>query len=318
VALSITTSSLPDEVVQQNYSQALQATGGQAPYTWTKTAGDLPSGLSLSSGGAITGTPAADGTYTFTVKVEDSTTPTKQSATKELSIKILSIKSNSGTTGTTCLFSDINLCQGQPVKVSGGKLVPDAAPVCGVSSCGQFLPAINAAAAKTGISANLLKATMYKESGCQIGAISPPGADGERSYGLMQMKVGTAGSFADRCGIPKESINTAWLTNQANANAIVCLAAYFYKSLADGGCGNSSRNILAGYSGGTTACQASVNCSKDTSCSGEAVRKWECLYDDNAHTVCNGNNTVIGPDSKYNETRGSVANKLYCVDHPGF
>jgi uncharacterized repeat protein (TIGR01451 family) len=43
------------------------------PFTWTIDSGTLPPGLSLSSGGAITGTPTAPGTYNFTMKVVDST-----------------------------------------------------------------------------------------------------------------------------------------------------------------------------------------------------------------------------------------------------
>jgi len=43
------------------------------PFTWTVDSGTLPPGLSLSSGGAITGTPTAPGTYNFTMQLVDST-----------------------------------------------------------------------------------------------------------------------------------------------------------------------------------------------------------------------------------------------------
>jgi hypothetical protein len=43
------------------------------PFTWTVESGTLPPGLSLSSAGAITGTPTAAGTFNFTMKVVDST-----------------------------------------------------------------------------------------------------------------------------------------------------------------------------------------------------------------------------------------------------
>lgn len=48
-----------------------QATGGNSPYLWTVTSGSLPSGLSLSPEGVIAGTPAASGTFKFTVGVTD-------------------------------------------------------------------------------------------------------------------------------------------------------------------------------------------------------------------------------------------------------
>ena len=49
------------------------ATIDATPFTWTVDSGTLPPGLSLSSGGAITGTPTAAGTFNFTLKVVDST-----------------------------------------------------------------------------------------------------------------------------------------------------------------------------------------------------------------------------------------------------
>jgi hypothetical protein len=51
-------------------SLTLTATGGTAPYTWT--ASGLPTGLSISSGGVISGTPSTAGTYTVTVTATDS------------------------------------------------------------------------------------------------------------------------------------------------------------------------------------------------------------------------------------------------------
>jgi hypothetical protein len=52
-------------------SLTLSASGGTAPYTWTATG--LPTGLSISSGGVISGTPSATGTFTVTATVHDST-----------------------------------------------------------------------------------------------------------------------------------------------------------------------------------------------------------------------------------------------------
>jgi hypothetical protein len=44
---------------------------GAAPFTWSLQSGSLPAGLSLGSNGAITGTPTAVGTTTFTVTFTD-------------------------------------------------------------------------------------------------------------------------------------------------------------------------------------------------------------------------------------------------------
>ena len=88
--LTITTTSLSDGTVGVAYSDTLEATGGVAPYTWAITEGNLPDGLSLDpSTGKISGTPTTPGTFNFTVQVSDSQTP-PATATKDLSITILS------------------------------------------------------------------------------------------------------------------------------------------------------------------------------------------------------------------------------------
>ena len=71
---SITTAaSLPAGEATSPYSQTLAASGGTgAGFTWTTTAGSLPTGLSLSGAGAITGTPTTPGPASFTAKVTDS------------------------------------------------------------------------------------------------------------------------------------------------------------------------------------------------------------------------------------------------------
>ena len=71
-APTITTESLPNGTVNEEYSQPLAATGSDT-ITWSVTSGSLPTGLSLDrSTGTITGTPTTEGTSTFTVKAENS------------------------------------------------------------------------------------------------------------------------------------------------------------------------------------------------------------------------------------------------------
>lgn len=65
-APSITTESLPEGKVSEEYSTSLSANGSE-PITWNVTDGNLPAGLNLSTNGKITGTPTAPGEYIFTV-----------------------------------------------------------------------------------------------------------------------------------------------------------------------------------------------------------------------------------------------------------
>lgn len=70
--LLITTPSLPDGEVGVDYAtEQLNAIRGEPPYTWSVLQGELPPGLSLNSGGILSGTPTEGGLYAFTVVVED-------------------------------------------------------------------------------------------------------------------------------------------------------------------------------------------------------------------------------------------------------
>ena len=114
-ALSISTLTLADGYVGTTYSQTLAATGGKTSYTWTKTSGTIPAGLSLSTAGVISGKPTATGSSSFTVQVKDANSTT---ATQTLTIVIYAAPVIStasmpaGTTGTA---------YNQTLVVTGGK-----------------------------------------------------------------------------------------------------------------------------------------------------------------------------------------------------
>ena len=70
-AITMAPSSLPGTSLGLAYSQTISASGGTAPYLFAISAGNLPSGLTLSGGGLISGTPSEVGSRTFTVTVTD-------------------------------------------------------------------------------------------------------------------------------------------------------------------------------------------------------------------------------------------------------
>jgi hypothetical protein len=93
------------------YSQTLAATGGDGALVWSLDSGALPTGLSLSGAGVISGTPSAAGTFNFTVRVADSdgvTGPTDED-TQALSIVI------SGGGGGTEVWQEAEGASGQPL-----------------------------------------------------------------------------------------------------------------------------------------------------------------------------------------------------------
>jgi hypothetical protein len=76
----VATTSLPAGIIGTTYSAQLGASGGTSPLAWTVASGSLPAGLSLSTGGLLSGTPTALGTSTFTVKATDAATTHHYSA----------------------------------------------------------------------------------------------------------------------------------------------------------------------------------------------------------------------------------------------
>jgi hypothetical protein len=136
---TITTASLPNGATNSAYSQALAATGGFAPYTWSVSVGSLPNGLTLNaSTGVISGTPTNAGVFTFTMQVQDTNLV---KATRALSITVsvpqapiaLVQQVSTTTTGARTLAGTL------PATVTAGNLIvvsasgwgglPAAAPV---------------------------------------------------------------------------------------------------------------------------------------------------------------------------------------------
>ena len=115
-ALTITTATLPGGTVGTPYSQTLAASGGTAPFTWSVSTGALPTGLTLSAAGSLTGTPTAAGTFTFTIQVADATRAT---ATKSFTITVTGLTITtatlpSGTVGTSYTATTLAATGGTP------------------------------------------------------------------------------------------------------------------------------------------------------------------------------------------------------------
>ena len=85
LAITITTTSLPNAQIGSAYTQPLGVQTDSDNYTWSIPSGSLPDGLQLLPGsGTIAGTPTKTGTYDFTAKVTDGLGV----STKKLSITV--------------------------------------------------------------------------------------------------------------------------------------------------------------------------------------------------------------------------------------
>ncbi|MGC8761890.1 MAG: Ig domain-containing protein [Bryobacteraceae bacterium] len=83
---SILTQNLPAGELGSPYSYSLEAQAAN-PVSWSLVAGSLPSGLSLSSGGLLSGTPAEWGQFTLRVRAADASNPQLYD-TRDLTLEI--------------------------------------------------------------------------------------------------------------------------------------------------------------------------------------------------------------------------------------
>jgi hypothetical protein len=126
---------LPDGVAATPYTLALTASNGTGPYSYSVRSGSLPPGLSLSAGGALTGTPTTGGSFTFAVQASASgATPGTRTYTLTIALAVAPATLPAGTTG---------VAYNQPLTATGatatvtfgvatGSLPPDLALTNGV------------------------------------------------------------------------------------------------------------------------------------------------------------------------------------------
>ncbi len=117
---TVTTSSLPAATVGASYSATIAVSGGVPPYYIMVTSGSLPPGISLSSTGALSGTPSSAGTYTFTVDAEDRQ-PISANKTLQLTVQSGSGASPLSITTSSLNAATVGSAYSASLSASGGK-----------------------------------------------------------------------------------------------------------------------------------------------------------------------------------------------------
>ena len=88
--MQLITTTLPQGEVGVAYDAKLTAIGGQPPYTWSITQGDLPAGLSLDPAtGVISGIPTVAGSFNFLAVAYDSSSVRKTPSAQQQLVGLL-------------------------------------------------------------------------------------------------------------------------------------------------------------------------------------------------------------------------------------
>ena len=193
----ISTTSLPAATMGTAYTAALGATGGTAPYTWSVTGGALPSGLSLSSAGVISGTPTAAGTVSFTVQVTDSASHTASQA--------LSLTTSAAGGGTVASFT-------VEVTDSGGNVA--TRPLTLTVNTAATTLAISSASLPAGIVSTAYSATLTATGGTApytwaVSGLLPAGLSLNSSTGVISGTPTTPGTASFSVGVNDSAGHTA-------------------------------------------------------------------------------------------------------------
>jgi len=119
-SLRLTTPSLPNAHTGQVYFETLAIAGGMAPFSWSVSAGTLPSGVVLgTSNGALSGTPSKTGSYNVTISVSDSSSP-MQSSSKAYSMAVMSAVPPVSITTTSVADGKVGTAYSATLAASGG------------------------------------------------------------------------------------------------------------------------------------------------------------------------------------------------------
>jgi hypothetical protein len=123
----VTTPVLPANEAGVSYKQILQADGCNPGFRWTVAGGSLPSGLSLSSNGTLSGTPAKPGgVFNVVVQVTDAASSTASQVFVIGISNAVQIATTSLPDGTCC-YMTLAATNGQPPYV--WSLSPGSAPL---------------------------------------------------------------------------------------------------------------------------------------------------------------------------------------------
>ncbi|MGN6610082.1 MAG: putative Ig domain-containing protein [Jatrophihabitans sp.] len=172
--VTLSPGSLPDATGGVAYSQTLTASGATGPYSFAVTSGTLPTGLTLTSAGALAGTPSQYGSASFTVTATDSDGISADQA------YTLTVASPTVVLPSTLSAGTFGTAYSQSVAASGGTAPYAYAVSAGTLPDGLTLDAATGALAGTPTAAGTFNFTVRAtDSGTGTGPVT-----GQQAYTL--------------------------------------------------------------------------------------------------------------------------------------
>ena len=269
VPVSLEPSTLPAATVGRSYTcgSDIAASGGKAPYTYAISAGSLPPGLSLNpSTGAITGTPTAGGTFTFTVTATDSAGPPHNTGSQTYALVVnpptITLSPSTlpgGTVGTPYGSHTISASNGTSPYIfawtgtpPSGLMISSTGVLSGLpTTAGTFSFTIKATDASTGTGPY----TGSRNYSVTINPITTNKAPSIASFNSASFTAGTAGTFSvTTTGTPIPTLT--------NANFGTCSKSALPTGVTFTDNGNGTATIAstkASPAGITTFCLNAIN-----------------------------------------------------------
>jgi phosphodiesterase/alkaline phosphatase D-like protein len=248
VPLSITTlqTDLPAATVNTAFTFTFGRAGGQSPFTWARTSGALPTGLSLSSAGVLSGTPTATGLFTFTLRVTDSTSGTAQTSSSTYSISVGAQPLSVTTTSLAVMTS--GLAYSETLVAAGG-----TNPYTWALGQGVTLPTgltLSSAGVLTASSGNSAAAGSYALS-FVVTDSRTPSSTSESVVITLQVIAAPTISATTEAGITstQATVGADFIAGNTATNLYVCAST---SAITTTSCDNANSWVLVGSDSGIT------------------------------------------------------------------
>jgi hypothetical protein len=196
-AIAFSTTTLAAATYNTAYSATVAASGGVGTLSYSLASGALPGGLKLSTSGAITGTPNATGTFSFTVTAADAYGDSATSGTLQIAVSYAALS----ITSKTLPSGVINTAYSTTLSAAGGS--------------GSYTWALTSGSLPTGISslttAGLISGTPTATGTFTFTATVTDSVTSKTASATLSIAIYTASlSVTTGTTLPAGTVNTAY------------------------------------------------------------------------------------------------------------